>query len=88
MLVEQAGDVGGIATSGMMSHWTGATRGGFYEEIIRRTSDSAELPAVINTEKLRTEMLRMLREENVELLLYTFACGVIMDIPPPPPPRQ
>lgn len=28
MLIEQAGDVGGVATTGMMSHWTGETRGG------------------------------------------------------------
>ena len=33
MLIEQAGDVGGVATTGMMSHWTGETRGGLYEEI-------------------------------------------------------
>ena len=25
MLIEQLGDVGGIATSGLMSHWTGNT---------------------------------------------------------------
>lgn len=28
MLVEQAGDVGGISTVGLMSHWTGRTEGG------------------------------------------------------------
>ena len=37
MLVEQLGDVGGMATSGLMSHWTGKTRGGIYEEIIARS---------------------------------------------------
>ncbi len=31
-LVEQCGGVGGVATSGLMSHWTGSTRGGFYED--------------------------------------------------------
>jgi len=33
-LIEQAGAIGGGATTGLMSHWTGATKGGFYEEII------------------------------------------------------
>ena len=32
VLVEQMGNVGGIATEGLMSHWTGETKGGFYEE--------------------------------------------------------
>ena len=39
MLIEQTGDVGGVATSGMMSHWTGGTRGGLYEEILERSCD-------------------------------------------------
>ena len=29
-LVEQTGMVGGVSTSGLMSHWTGETRGGIY----------------------------------------------------------
>ena len=28
LLIEQMGEVGGIATEGMMSHWTGNTKGG------------------------------------------------------------
>ena len=41
LLVEACGNVGGIATEGLMSHWTGNTRGGIYEEILDR-SGSAE----------------------------------------------
>ena len=54
MLVEQAGDVGGIATIGMMSHWTGATKGGFYEELLERSRDDdiQGRKIVINPEKL------------------------------------
>ncbi len=36
MLVEQMGALGGVATSGLMSHWTGDTRGGLYETLINR----------------------------------------------------
>lgn len=39
LLVEQTGDVGGVATTGLMSHWTGHTQGGFYEEILQKTAD-------------------------------------------------
>jgi len=78
MLVEQMGSVGGIATEGLMSHWTGKTKGGFYEEIIERSVDS-ENKKLINPEKLKTVMIEMLYEEDVILQLYTFACTPIME---------
>lgn len=78
MLIEQTGAVGGMATTGLMSHWTGNTRGGFYEEILERSRDCNDW-RIINPEKLKTVMLNMLREENVVLQLYTFACDVIME---------
>ncbi len=89
VLVEQSGDVGGIATAGLMSHWTGNTEGGFYEEILERSSDAAETGEIhqingsqrqiINPEKLKTVFLNMLAEAGVELYLYTFACEPIMN---------
>ncbi len=39
VLLEQSGMLGGVATSGLMSHWTGETQGGFYEEILDRCAD-------------------------------------------------
>ncbi|MSS09622.1 FAD-dependent oxidoreductase [Clostridium sp. WB02_MRS01] len=80
MLVEQAGDVGGIATAGLMSHWTGSTEGGFYEEILSRSAEfSGEGRQIINPERLKTVFLRMLMEAGVSLRLYTFASDVIME---------
>lgn len=79
ILIEQAGMVGGVATSGLMSHWTGSTRGGFYEEILDRSNDNPGMRVTINPEKLRTVMLEMLDEAGVELHLYTFASAAIMD---------
>lgn len=78
MLIEQAGAVGGVATIGLMSHWTGNTRGGFYEEILDRSKDCDDRQ-IINPEKLKTVMMEMLYEAGVILQLYTFACDVIMD---------
>ena len=83
MLLEQSGNVGGIATEGLMSHWTGNTEGGFYDELLARSSDAAsddlEMRKVINPEKLKTVLLEMLEEAGVKLLLYTFACEPVME---------
>ncbi|MBS5065479.1 MAG: FAD-dependent oxidoreductase [Hungatella hathewayi] len=88
VLVEQSGDVGGIATAGLMSHWTGNTEGGFYEEILDRSAESAERGGhnfnggarqIINPERLKTVLLTMLQEAGVELYLYTFASTPVMD---------
>jgi hypothetical protein len=89
LLIEETGDVGGVATTGLMSHWTGNSFGGFYEEILDRSSDVPEDKTstglngggrqIINTEKLKTEMLEMLLEAGVKPLLYTSAVDVIMN---------
>lgn len=88
MLIEQLGDVGGIATSGLMSHWTGNTKGGIYEEILERSADlpdSADYGfngsprQIINPERLKTVLLEMLLEADVELLLYTVAAAPILE---------
>lgn len=89
MLVEQAGDVGGISTIGMMSHWTGRTEGGFYDEVLERSSDlnrttedygfNGSPQQIINPERLKTVYLQILNEAGVKLRLYTFASNVIME---------
>lgn len=82
ILVEPAGDVGGVATIGMMSHWTGKTKGGIYEEILDETNDCNEYcdsRYVINTEKLKTKLLDMLVKAGVDVKLYTNAVAPVMD---------
>jgi glycine/D-amino acid oxidase-like deaminating enzyme len=86
LLLEQSGDVGGVSTIGLMSHWTGRTSGGFYEEILDRSADTASAPAVngasrqtINPERLKTAYLEMLEEARVRLRLYTFASEPILE---------
>lgn len=88
MLIEQMGEVGGIATAGLMSHWTGHTEGGIYEEILDRSWEKVGSKdenvrgyerQVINPEKLKTVLLEMLAEANVQLQLYTFACEPIIE---------
>jgi hypothetical protein len=78
MLIEQTGNVGGVATTGLMSHWTGATKGGFYEEILEKTNDMTEDKKIIDPEKLKIELFKMLSKDNVKLKLYTFSSDAIM----------
>ncbi|MDY6073078.1 MAG: FAD-dependent oxidoreductase [Eubacteriales bacterium] len=81
MLIEQSGDVGGVATTGLMSHWTGNTKGGFYEEILQKTSELNDENSsmngcprqIINPESLKTHLLEMLVEAGIVLRLYSFA---------------
>jgi len=81
VLVEQTGIVGGVATSGLMSHWTGNTRGGIYEEFLDRSVDSDDpaLRQTINPDKLQRAFLEMLQEAGAKLRLYTFASRPILE---------
>lgn len=87
-LIEQTGDVGGVATVGLMSHWTGNTEGGFYEEILKRSAegDNQDVHSfnggqrqIINPEKLKTLLLNMVMEAGVYLRLYSFVSEAVME---------
>ena len=79
ILVEQNGDIGGISTSGLMSHWTGSCGSPLFNEIIKRSAQKNEglinnkLTNIIDPEKLKTLYLEMLDEVDCKVMLYTFA---------------
>ena len=85
ILVEQGGDVGGISTSGLMSHWTGSCGSPLYFEILKRSAEKNEgefkdrIVEQIDPEKLKTLYLEMLCEAGVRVILYTFAEDAICD---------
>ncbi len=81
LLVEACGNVGGIATEGLMSHWTGGTEGGIYEEILNRSYEGGQNGnrQVIDPESLKTVLLDLLVEANVSIRLYTMASEPIME---------
>ena len=85
IIVEQCGDVGGISTAGLMSHWTGNCGNPLYHEILRRSAEMNEgefhnkITITIDPEKLKTLYLEMLYEAGVKIMLYTFACEAITD---------
>lgn len=78
MLIEQNGAVGGVATVGIMSHWTGHQEGGVFAELREKARD-CECPEVINPEKLKALMLNMLEDAGVTVQLYTWCSDVIME---------
>lgn len=88
MLIEQFNCVGGMATSGMMSHWSGGTESPLFAEIADRTLakeagmfDKTQEAGrhCINHEMQKAAMLNLLDEAGVIVQLYTFACEAIMD---------
>ncbi len=85
ILVEQSGDVGGISTSGLMSHWTGSCTSPLYYDILKRSSENNEgkfknkITNIIDPEKLKNLYLEMLYEVGCKLMLYTFAEDAICE---------
>ena len=85
LIIEWNNAIGGISTSGMMSHWTGSVTSPMYTEILQRSADmnegerKGEIQQFINPENLKTVYLDMLKDANVDVLLYTFVCGVVME---------
>lgn len=85
LILEYNNAIGGISTSGLMSHFTGSVNSKLYTEILQRSAERNEgkfynkITNIIDPEKLKTLYLDMLTEQNVAIRLYTIACGVIMD---------
>ena len=85
LIIEWNNAIGGISTSGMMSHWTGSVTSPLYTEILQRSADMNEgeqkgkIQQFINPENLKTVYFDMLKDANVDVLLYTFVCGVVME---------
>lgn len=85
ILVEQNGDVGGISTSGLMSHWTGSCGSPLYVELLKRSAELNEnehkgvITKYIDPEKLKTLYLEMLYDAGVKIMLNTFAFNALCD---------
>lgn len=78
LLIEQASVVGGVATTGIMSHWTGHQEGGIFAELREKARD-CECEQAINPEKLKMLMLEMLLDAGVTVQMHTFFSDVIKE---------
>ena len=84
LLLEQNGTVGGVATSGLMSHFTGDCNSKIYREVLKRQADAriyqkGEITTTIEPDVLMNVYFDMLKEANVDVLLYTFVCDIITE---------
>ncbi|NLZ62693.1 MAG: FAD-dependent oxidoreductase [Lentisphaerae bacterium] len=91
MLLEKANALGGMATSGMMSHWSGAQQLPLLQEIIDRMRTSSSLPPdreitsdydekwCISHECQKTALAELLAEAAVVVQLHTWVVGVIKE---------
>lgn len=81
-VIEQLGTLGGISTSGMMSHWTGTCNSRIYHEILAESAlknKDKKITTVIDPEQLKYLYLSMLSETGADIMLYTLACDVIKE---------
>lgn len=84
LLIEYCGRVGGISTSGLMSHFTGRCNSPLYREFLQQAADRNPFERGVSRPQIDPELLTvtyldMLREAGVELLLYTLVCDVMME---------
>lgn len=83
LIVESLGRLGGISTSGMMSHFTGTVGNKLYHEVLERAAQknvfATENNTVIDPEMLTLTYIEMLEEAGVDILLYTTVCDVLME---------
>ncbi len=84
LLIEAQGSVGGISTSGMMSHFAGRIGCNLFDELLIRAKeknpyDTGVPNYVIDPELLRLTYYEMLSQANVQILLYTLVIDTVMD---------
>ena len=84
LVIEAQGSVGGISTTGMMSHFTGSVGNPTFAELLRRMAaknrfENGVIKRQIDPEMLKIIYLEMLAESGAEVLLYTLVCGVVRD---------
>ncbi len=83
VIVEQSGNIGGMSTSGLMSHWTGKCDSRLYYEILKSSAEKNEFKTddvtLIDPENLKTLYLEMLDDCGCKIMLYTFAVDAICE---------
>ncbi len=85
LMIEAQGSVGGIATTGMMSHFTGTCDSAVYREILLRASgknlccERGTATVKIDPELLKITFYEMIAECRIDLLLYSLVCGTLVE---------
>ena len=89
MLVEALDCLGGMATAGMMSHWTGHSSSNVLAEIFDRSYKKCQVlgfdeqngywQGMINQEVLKLVLDEMAAEVGVKTLFYTLVCDTVTE---------
>lgn len=89
MIIEMTDCLGGIATAGMMSHWTGRSSSKIMLEIFNRQKIKSKVLGqregrevwqhAINHEAYKIILEEMMQEKSVNILYYTLVCGSIVE---------
>ena len=90
LLVEQSNAPGGMATTGLMSHWSGSRESPLMNEIVERMAKSPSLPQEIQAlteadlkwsishECQKAVLFQMLKESGVTVQLYTMVTDALI----------
>lgn len=87
MIIEQSNCLGGMATAGMMSHWSGSESSPVGNEVLERMRESKSLPpnwkedrkCCVSHECQKRALIDLLEEAGVTIQFYTWFADVIMD---------
>lgn len=89
MIVESQGCLGGIATSGMMSHWGGRSSSKVMQEIFALTYEKAKDIGWAHENGCGTDAIyhdiqkivldEMITKENIKVLYYTWVCKAVVE---------
>lgn len=89
MIIEALDCLGGVATAGMMSHWTGYSSSKVLDEIFARSREKCRILGAadennyetytINQDALKIILDEMAKEANIETLYYTLVCEAVVE---------
>ncbi|NLB89693.1 MAG: FAD-dependent oxidoreductase [Clostridiales bacterium] len=85
LMLELSSCVGGMSTTGMMSHFTGSVESRLFDTLLQNMAMRNEgnysnmKTPIIDPEQLKQIYIEMLEQSGAELLLYTRACEPIME---------
>ncbi|MBQ7722369.1 MAG: FAD-dependent oxidoreductase [Kiritimatiellae bacterium] len=87
LVIEQTNCLGGMATSGMMSHWSGSTSSPVGKEIFDRMRSNTSLPVgwkedkpeCISHEAQKRALLDLVEEAGAKIQFHTWFAGAIVE---------
>ena len=77
LLIDRDGVPGGMSTAGMLNTWCGDAYSSVYSYICKHTTKRFGERLIYSPEELKTLLINMIDAAGIDLLLHSFATGVI-----------